>query len=96
MHDSDGDDMPLSGVFREVSPPERLVITWVWGSGDMAGREIVLALEFEEAGGDTVLHLSHSLLPDKDSAQKHSMCWGSCFNGLDATLAVVKTTSPAP
>lgn len=96
MHDSDGDDMPLSGVFREVSPPERLVVTWVWGSGDMAGRETVLALEFEEAGGDTVLHLSHSLLPDKDWAEKHSMGWGSCFNSLDATLAAAKTTSPAP
>lgn len=87
MHDSDGDDMPLSGVFREISPPERLVITWVWGSGEMAGRETLLALNFEEAGGNTVLHLSHSLLPDEDWAKKHSMGWGSCFDSLEASLA---------
>lgn len=87
MHDSDGDDMPLSGTFREISPPERLVITWVWGSGEMAGRETVLALEFEDAGGDTVLHLRHSLLPDEDWAQKHGMGWGSCLDCLEAALA---------
>lgn len=88
MHDSDGDDMPLSGVFREVSPPERLVCTWIWGGdGGMAGRETLLTLEFEAAGDETVLHLNHSLLPDEDWAQKHSMGWGSCFNSLDAVLA---------
>ena len=87
LHDSDGDDMPLSGAFRELSPPERLVITWIWGKGDMAGRETVLALAFEDAGGDTVLHLSHSLLPDEDWAQKHSMGWGSCLDCLEADLA---------
>lgn len=87
LHESDGDDMPLSGEFREISPPERLVITWVWGKGAMEGRETVLALDFEEAGGDTVLHLRHSLLPDEDWAKKHSMGWGSCFDSLEASLA---------
>lgn len=87
LHDSDGDDMPLSGEFREILPPERLVITWVWGKGAMAGRETVLALEFEDAGGDTVLHLSHSLLPDEEWANKHRMGWGSCFDSLEASLA---------
>ncbi len=88
MHHADGDKTPLSGVFQEISPPERLVYTWTWGgSGGMAGRETLLTLEFEDAGEETILHLSHSLLPDEDWAQKHSMGWGSSFNSLDAVLA---------
>ncbi len=87
MHDADGDDMPLSGEFREIVPPERLVISWVWGQGGMAGRETILTLEFEDAGGDTILHLTHALLPDAEWARKHSMGWGSCLDALAASLA---------
>jgi len=87
MHDAEGDDMPLSGEFREIAPPERLVMTWIWGRGAMAGRETVLTLEFEEDGGQTVLRLRHSLLPDAAWAQRHSRGWDSCFDSLDASLA---------
>lgn len=88
MHHADGDKTQLSGVFQEILPPERLVYTWTWGGdGGMAGRETLLTLEFEDAGDETVLHLSHSLLLDEDWAQKHSMGWGSSFNSLDALLA---------
>lgn len=86
MRDADGDDMPLSGVFREISPPERLVYTWTWGAGGMAGRETVLTLDFEADGDETLLHLRHSLLPDEDWTQKHKMGWTGCFNSLDAAL----------
>ena len=88
MHHADGDKTALSGVFQEVSPPERLVYSWIWGGeGGMAGRETLVTLDFEAAGDETVLHLSHSLLLDEDWAQKHSMGWGSSFNSLDAVLA---------
>lgn len=87
MHHADGDKTPLSGVFKEISPPERLVYTWTWGSGGMAGRETLLTLEFEAAGDETILHLSHSLLPDEEWAKRHSMGWGGSFNSLDAVLA---------
>ncbi len=88
MNHADGDKTELSGIFREVSPPERLVYTWTWGGdGGMAGRETLVTLEFEEAGDETVLHLSHALLLDEDWAQKHSMGWGSSFDSLDAVLA---------
>jgi len=87
MHDADGDDMPLAGVFREIVPPERLVLTWVWGKGALAGRLTVLTLDFEAAGDATILHLSHALLPDDDWAHKHRTGWNSCFDSLNATLA---------
>ena len=88
MHHADGDTTQLSGVFQEIAPPERLVYTWMWGgTGGMAGVETLVTVEFEDAGDETVLHLSHSLLPDEDWAEKHSMGWGSSFDSLDAALA---------
>ena len=88
MHHADGDKTLLSGVFQEIAPPERLVYTWIWGgTGGMAGLETLVTVEFEDAGDETVLHLSHSLLPDEDWAEKHSMGWGSSFDSLDAALA---------
>ena len=88
MHHADGDETPLSGVFQEISPPERLVYTWTWGgSGGMAGHETLLTLEFEADGDETILHLSQARLRDEDWAQKHSMGWGSSFDSLDAMLA---------
>ncbi|MFT5180823.1 MAG: hypothetical protein ACI8S3_000699 [Alphaproteobacteria bacterium] len=88
MNHADGEKTELSGTFREVSPPKRLVYTWTWGGdGAMAGRKTLLRLDFEESGDETVLHLSHTLLLDEDLAQKHSMGWSSSFNSLDAFLA---------
>lgn len=89
MHEADGDDMPLAGEFREISPPERLVITWVWGKGGMAGRETLLTLEFEDDdGGGTVLRLRHDLLPDAEWADKHELGWTSCLDALEASLSL--------
>ncbi len=88
MHHADGDETPLSGVFQEMSPPERLVYTWTWGGeGPMAGRETLLTLEFEEAGNETVLHLSHSLLPTENAAEMHGKGWSSSLDSLEAALA---------
>ena len=88
MNHADGDTTDLSGVFREISPPERLVYTWTWGGeGGMAGRETLVTLEFEDAGDATVLHLNHALLPNENAAQMHSKGWGGSFNCLDAVLA---------
>ncbi|NKB48122.1 MAG: hypothetical protein GKS02_02035 [Alphaproteobacteria bacterium] len=88
MNHADGDKTDLGGVFREISSPERLVFTWTWGGdGPMAGRETLVTLDFEETGDETVLHLCHTLLPDEEWAQKHSMGWGACFDSFDTFLA---------
>ncbi len=55
FNQADGGNHGLSGVYREISPPERLVMTWVWDDGDWAGLETLVTLEFAEASGETEL-----------------------------------------
>ncbi len=86
MHQTDGGIMPLSGVYREVRPPERLVFTWVWGQGGMAGVETVVTIELAEADGETELTLVHEGLPSEEFRGHHEMGWTGSFNCLEELL----------
>jgi len=46
MHMPAGTVHFLSGVFREVDPPQRLVYSWTWEQGDLEGLEMTVTLEF--------------------------------------------------
>ena len=84
---ADGGGHALSGVYREVSPPGRLVMTWVWGQGDMAGAETLVTIDLAEsgvgAGAETELTLTHEMLPSQNSIDHHGKGWMSIFNCLD-------------
>ena len=80
---ADGGGHALSGVYREISPPGRLVMTWIWGQGDMAGVETLVTIELAEAGAETELTLTHEKLPSQNSIDHHGKGWTSIFNCLD-------------
>ncbi len=87
---ADGGGHALSGVYREVSPPGRLVMTWVWGQGDMAGVETLVTIDLAEAGSgagaETELTLTHEKLPSQNSIDHHGKGWTSIFNCLDRVI----------
>jgi glutathione S-transferase len=88
MHgDDSGDVMVLSGEYREVSPPEKLVFTWVWAQGDMAGVESVVSITLKPKPGGTELTLQHSGLPTGRAVEMHAMGWNSTWDCLDDHLA---------
>jgi uncharacterized protein YndB with AHSA1/START domain len=84
---ADGAGHNLSGTYREVSPPGRLVMTWVWGQGDMAGVETLVTIDLAEsgvgAGAETELTLTHEKLPSQNSIDHHGKGWISIFKCLD-------------
>ena len=85
--ETDGSSHGLSGIYREISPPERLVMTWVWDHGVMAGVETLVTIEFGAAGAETELTLTHEKLPSQESLDMHSQGWTSTFNCLDQLVA---------
>ena len=88
MRAPDGGVYPLSGTFREVARPERLVYTLVWGGeGGMAGVETLVALDFRDLDGGTEVHLTHSLLPSAAQLDGHRDGWTSSFEDLAEHLA---------
>ncbi len=84
--EKDGEVHPLSGVYREINPPERLVMTWTWGHGAMAGVETLVTIELAEADGETELTLIHEGLPSQEFHDLHSQGWASTFNCLDQLI----------
>ena len=70
---------PMSGVFREVSPPRRLSFTW----GDD-----VLTFELSERDGGRACRLAFSVLLDSaDKAARDAAGWDDCLDMLEAVLS---------
>ena len=86
MYEPDG-VYPLSGVYREVTPPERLVMTWAWGHGELNGVEMLVTIELRAAAGGTGLTLIHEKLPSDGAREKHEFGWTGCFDSLEKFLA---------
>lgn len=86
MTHPDGEEFPLSGVYREVIPGEKLVYTWIWGEGEFAGVETLVTLVFKDLGGKTELTLTHEMLPSSLAREKHQEGWSGSFDCLEAEV----------
>ncbi|MBT3305565.1 MAG: SRPBCC domain-containing protein [Alphaproteobacteria bacterium] len=86
MRDAKGGEHPLSGVFEEVTPNEKLVYTWVWGFGTLEGVETRVTLDFAGRDGGTELTLTHELLGTADAVEMHNVGWTGSFNCLAIEL----------
>ncbi len=86
MHAPDGSVYVTTGEFREVTPPERLVFTWVWGEGEMAGHETLVTVELRDLGGATELTLTHERFPDGAKRDLHNQGWSSSLDCLAEIL----------
>jgi uncharacterized protein YndB with AHSA1/START domain len=87
MRSPEGKDHIISGVYREIVPPERLVFTWAWEQDGARGHETVVTIELLETPGGTRLELTHEGFATEDSRDRHSHGWSGCFDCLDQALA---------
>lgn len=95
MHGDEGDVYVLTGEYREIQPPERLVFTWTWAQGDMAGVETVVSLTMRPKPGGTELTLHHDGLPTPRALEMHGAGWVSTWDCLEEFFAG-KPKTPAP
>jgi len=86
MHHKDGNVHRLSGTYRQVTPPEKLVFTWRWDN-DPPGQESLVSLEFLDLGNETEIRLVHGQLPNAESRDKHNHGWNGCLDQLTQYLA---------
>ena len=80
----------VSGVYTEVDPPRRLVLTWVWqDDGEPESGEDTVVVVFEPDGAATtvtVAHTSAEHVPDGGAEQGWS-------DVLDRLVGVAQSTS---
>ncbi len=87
MRNSDGTDHTVSGVYKALDRPHRIVFTWAWHNPDGSrGEETVVTVTFEAVDGGTKLLLDQRSFPTAESRDNHRTGWTSSFNCLEKIL----------
>ena len=87
-----GQPFVVGGTFREVSPPEKLVYTWVHehreGQEDpsFTPAETLITVELHDLDGRTEIVLTHEFFPDVDMRDQHNHGWSGCLDQLAALV----------
>jgi uncharacterized protein YndB with AHSA1/START domain len=84
MQHADEGEMVLTGVYREIRPPEKLVFTWV--SKHTHFRDSLVTLDFIARGEATELILLQTQLPDEEAVERHIAGWTHLLERLTASL----------
>ena len=88
MMNDKGEPHTVSGVYREISPHDRLVMTWAWEQPDGSrGHETLVELSFAATRDGTRLRLVQRLFESAEARDNHNMGWQSSLNCLEQLLA---------
>jgi uncharacterized protein YndB with AHSA1/START domain len=80
------------GVYREVTPPQKLAFTWEWkkrlhdGSEAALHPETQVTVEFRERGSSTEVLLTHEFFQTEKTARSTEEGWKGCFDMLERYL----------
>jgi uncharacterized protein YndB with AHSA1/START domain len=80
MRTSTGEIVPVTGTFRAIEPPSRLVLTWRWG--DDPARHSLITLTFRAKGDGTDMTLHQEGLGSREFRDGNERGWSNTFNKL--------------
>ncbi len=87
MQPPEGDLFHLTGEFREVDPPSRLVYTFVWEPPDPDDRETVVTLSFRDEDGSTEVNFTQGVFATEQRRALHEQGWTESFERLQELLS---------
>ena len=82
MRDPEGGDHTVSGVYREIDAPNRLVFTWAWHEGAKRVHETVVTIALKAHGAGTEMTLTQGTFESAGSRDAHQQGWASSFDCL--------------
>ncbi len=85
MRGPDGEHI-VSGVYHEISRPDRLAFSWAWESDGERGHETLVTIALRDLGGRTELTLTQREFENEEACEMHGHGWTSSFVCLDAHL----------
>jgi uncharacterized protein YndB with AHSA1/START domain len=85
MVNGKGDAFDLSGVYREVVPFRKLVMTWGWRE-KQPGLESLVSVTLRPAGQGTELELRHDQYVDIENEPTHEQGWNGALEKLGQIL----------
>jgi len=84
---TDGRELRQKGVFREITPPERLVFTFVWEDASGRGQESLVSIHFGEEAGRTRLTLNERPFRSREVRDANAVEWSHAIDRFVALLA---------
>jgi predicted enzyme related to lactoylglutathione lyase len=82
-------EVNLSGVFREVKRPSKLVYTWNFrGNPKVDFGDSQVTVEFLDKQGATEIQITHEQLPNEEVKEDHNQGWNGCLDKLEQHLGV--------
>ena len=88
MQPLEGPAFFLTGEFREIEPPARLVFTFVWEDPDPDDVETLVALAFRDLGDVTEVALTQGLFQTEARRALHRDGWTDSFDRLERLISV--------
>ena len=84
----EGKEHVMRGSYREVVPPERLVMSFAWEDGEgRAGHETLVDVAFEDVDGRTRLTFKHGTFETVEARDSHLRGWTAFMESLADYLA---------
>jgi len=87
MQPPEGDAFYLSGEFREVDPPARLVYTFRWEDPDPDDQETVVTLSLRDLGESTELVVSQGTFAVERRLALHEEGWADTLDRLQELMS---------
>lgn len=87
MQPPEGEVFYLTGEFREVEPPARLVYTFRWEDPTPDDRETVVTLSLQELGDDTELDFAQGTFATEERRALHEKGWTNSFDKLEELMS---------
>lgn len=88
MESPGGEQFTVSGVYKVIDRPRRLVFTWGWRQPDGSrGHDTVIDLSFEAVAEGTRQILVQRTFENAESRDRHGHGWNSSFNDLEKLFA---------
>lgn len=83
IHGPDSKSYGMSGIYREIVEPERLVFTFAWDDEP----ETLVTVTIRPEGDGTRLTFRQEPFADAASRDSHESGWGECLDRLVAEIA---------
>ncbi len=87
MTGPDGNAHVVSGVYREISPPRKLVFSWAWEENGKRGYETEVTVALEPLGKGTRMRFVQEVFATTEMLEGHNLGWKMGFDLLDRALA---------
>lgn len=83
----DGSEHGMSGIYREIVAPERIVMTFGWDSDRALGVENLVTVTFHEMGGRTWVSFHQAPFASQAQRDSHHGGWSELLDRMAAYLS---------